>query len=145
MSTSATILRRLAQLILISFSMLVLSAQASPAVSILVTAEKEVIEMDDQGLETVRRVTAQDAEPGDVIFYTITYQNDGSSNARDVVLDNPVPEGTRLVDDSAWGEQAEIQLPTANAEEDQAQVVRWLISEIPAGTDGAVGFSVVVL
>ncbi|WP_111657816.1 DUF11 domain-containing protein [Isoalcanivorax indicus] len=144
MSIRQTI-QRLAHTLLISLSFLVLSAQASPAVSIAVMAEKEIVELDDQGREILRRVTAQDAEPGDVIFYTINYQNDGSSSARDIVLDNPVPEGTRLVDDSAWGDQAEIQLPTVNAEEDQAQVVRWLISEIPAGTDGAVGFSVVVL
>ncbi|MBA3980385.1 MAG: hypothetical protein C0462_07255 [Alcanivorax sp.] len=141
----AKLVRRLAQCVLISFSLLALLGHASPAVSIAILAEKEVIEIDARGQEVVRRVIAENAEPGEVIFYTISYQNDGQSSARDIVLDNPVPEGTRLVDDSAWGEQAEIQLPAAEAEAGQAQVVRWLISEIPAGTDGAVGFSVVVL
>lgn len=141
----AKLMRRLAQCVLISFSLLALLGHASPAVSIAILAEKEVIEIDARGQEVVRRVIAENAEPGEVIFYTISYQNDGQSSARDIVLDNPVPEGTRLVDDSAWGEQAEIQLPAAEAEAGQAQVVRWLISEIPAGTDGAVGFSVVVL
>lgn len=141
----ANIARRLAQCILISFSFLALLSHASPAVSIAVVAEKEVIEIDAHGQEIVRRVTAENAEPGEVIFYTISYQNDGQSSARDIVLDNPVPEGTRLVDDSAWGDQAEIKLPAVEAEAGQAQMVRWLISEIPAGTDGAVGFSVVVL
>lgn len=141
----AKLVRRLAQCVLISFSLLALLGHASPAVSIAILAEKEVIEIDARGQEVVRRVIAENAEPGEVIFYTISYQNDGQSSARDIVLDNPVPEGTRLVDDSAWGEQAEIQLPAVEAEAGQAQVVRWLISEIPAGTDGAVGFSVVVL
>lgn len=141
----AKLVRRLAQCVLISFSLLALLGHASPAVSIAILAEKEVIEIDARGQEVVRRVIAENAEPGEVIFYTISYQNDGQSSARDIVLDNPVPEGTRLVDDSAWGEQAEIQLPVVEAEAGQAQVVRWLISEIPAGTDGAVGFSVVVL
>ncbi|MBZ2188979.1 DUF11 domain-containing protein [Alcanivorax sp. JB21] len=124
-------------------SLLSAGLHAAPNMSVQMVAEKEIIVTDEQGAETVQRVVAEDALPGDEIFYTLTYRNDGTSDARDIRLDNPVPAGTRYVPDSAWGDGTEISLDT-NTETGQLTAVRWQVSEIPAGRSGSVGFSVMV-
>lgn len=121
----------------------VLSAglHAAPDMSVQIVAEKDVVLTDEQGVETIERVPASDVLPGDEIFYTLAYRNDGTSDARDIRLDNPVPAGTRYVSESAWGEAADISLDT-DTDTDQPAVIRWLLTEVPAGGSGAVGFSV---
>lgn len=87
------------------------AAGAVPRISLTVLAEKEVTVIDeDTGQPVARRIEASDTAPGDVLFYTIRYRNDGDEAAHNVRLDNPVPAGTTYLPGSAWGDDAGIQL-----------------------------------
>ena len=142
---------------------------AAPQITLAVSAEKDVVETDADGRQTTRRVNAADTVPGDVLFYTIRYRNDGDEPARNVQLDNPVPEGTAFLESSAWGEGSDIlfsidggktfkkpgsltyQVTTRDgkteerrAAPEQYNAIRWTVTEVPAGTEGSAGFAVVV-
>ncbi|MFN8113536.1 MAG: hypothetical protein U0R51_10090 [Solirubrobacterales bacterium] len=53
----------------------------------------------DQGdLSLTKSVSPGDAEPGDVVTYTLRISNDGPASARDVVLSDTVPAGLSFVD-----------------------------------------------
>ena len=144
-------------------------ASAAPVIELDILAEKEQVETSPEGQETRRRVPAADAAPGEVIFYTLRYNNSGDEAARNVRIDNPVPEGTEYQANSAWGDNSEILFSidggttykgpanltyeTTNnqgrseqrrAQPEQYNAVRWIVTEIPAGQQGSVGFSVVV-
>ncbi|MCB1836489.1 MAG: DUF11 domain-containing protein [Alcanivoracaceae bacterium] len=144
-------------------------AGAAPVIELNILAEKELVETSPEGEQVRRRVSAADAAPGEVIFYTLRYSNTGDEAARNVRIDNPVPDGTEYQADSAWGDNAEILFSidggttykgpanltyeTTNnqgrseqrrAQPEQYNAVRWIVTEIPAGQQGSVGFSVVV-
>lgn len=144
-------------------------ASAAPVIELNILAEKEVVETSADGEQVRRRVSAADALPGEVIFYTLRYSNSGDESARNVRIDNPVPEGTEYLADSAWGDNTEILFSIdqgqtykrpANltyettdsqgaserrrAQPEQYNAIRWIVTEIPAGQQGSVGFSVVV-
>ena len=144
-------------------------ASAAPVIELDILAEKELVETSPEGQQIRRRVPAADAAPGELIFYTLRYSNSGDEPASNVRIDNPVPEGTAYQADSAWGENAEILFSidggatykgpanltyeTTNnqgrseqrrAQPEQYNAVRWIVTEIPAGQQGSVGFSVVV-
>ena len=149
--------------------MLTVSAFAAPQVSLEVTAEKDVIETNEQGEQVTRRVTAADTVPGDVLFYTIRYRNSGDEAARSVQVNNPIPDGTEYQANSAWGDGAEILFSidggtsfkkpsnltyqtigrdgaqeNRQAAPEQYNAIRWTIEEIVPGADGSAGFSVIV-
>lgn len=138
---------------------------AAPNVTLEVKAEREVMITDANGQSSTVIQPVAEAAPGDTLMYTLTYRNDGDEAATNIKLDNPVPEGTRYVADSAWGDGATIQFSidagqtfkapasltyqgsdgqrrAASAE--QYTTIRWLISEIQPGAAGKAGFSVVV-
>lgn len=143
-------------------------AMASPMVSLEIEAEKQITRVTEAGEKETVYVPADNVAPGDEVRYRITYTNSGDSAARNVNVDNPIPEGTRYQSDSAWGgaerlfsidngatykrpssltwqrrnNQGEQQQETASPE--QYNAVRWVVEEIPAGTSGDVGFSVIV-
>lgn len=144
-------------------------AIAAPQISLTITAEKEIVEVDDNGEQTTRRVAAADTVPGDVLFYTIRYSNTGDEAARNVQLDNPVPEATAYQANSAWGEGSDIlfsidggktfkkasnltyQVTGANGQSENRQAspeqynaIRWVIEEVAPGAGGSSGFSVLV-
>jgi uncharacterized repeat protein (TIGR01451 family) len=144
-------------------------AGAAPVIELNILAEKELVETSPEGEQVRRRVSAADAAPGEVIFYTLRYSNTGDEAARNVRIDNPVPDGTEYQADSAWGDNSEILFSidggttykgpanltyeTTNnqgrseqrrAQPEQYNAVRWIVTEIPAGQQGSVGFSVVV-
>lgn len=150
-------------------SMSSMLALAAPQISLLITAEKDIVELDESGQQVTRRVAATDTVPGDVLFYTIRYSNIGDEAARNVLLDNPVPEATAYKANSAWGENSEIlfsidggktfkkasnltyQVTGSNGESENRQAspeqynaIRWVIEEVAAGAEGSSGFSVVV-
>src|SRR5690606_24832093 len=83
-------------------------AAAAPQISLMITAEKEIVGIDEQGQQVTRKVPATDTIPGDVLFYTIRYSNNGDEQARNAQLDNPIPAGTAFNADSAWGDGADI-------------------------------------
>lgn len=141
-------------------------AVAAPQVSLQMTAEKEVVETGEEGEKVTRRVPAENAEPGQVVYYTIAYSNSGDEVARNVRLDNPVPEGAAYIADSAFGDGAEIlfsvdgevfKKPTnltyqikgndgktekRKVSPEQYTTIRWVVEEIPAGDSGTAGFAV---
>ena len=101
--TLRTVLRLAAVLLMLA----PLEAWAKPEVKVSMTAEKEVAIVEN-GQTVVKRVSADMVESGQTIFYTLTVNNNGDEKATNVMLNNPLPEGTVYVADSAYGEGANI-------------------------------------
>jgi len=60
-------------------------------------AEKEVT------VNNVKKMVAAKAiDPGDVIFYTLSYVNSGDDVATNAVMDDPIPKGTVYLAGSAF-------------------------------------------
>jgi uncharacterized repeat protein (TIGR01451 family) len=139
-------------------------AMAAPEVALDMTAERMVETTNEEG-ETVReRRPASEVEPGDVVYYTIQYSNSGDEPATNVEIDNPLPEGTSYVSDSAWGEGSRIlfsiddgqtfkepasltytvekdgQKRARKADPEEYSHIRWVVDRIPADSSGEVGF-----
>ena len=149
---------------LIAFVALLLSTElsAKALLSISMKAEKDIT-VDKQ----TKRVVADKVEPGDIIFYTLSYVNSGDEAATNAVLDDPIPKGTVYVAGSAFGDGAditfsidsgrtfkkpslltyEVELPGGKIEKrtaspEQYTHIRWTLSAIPAHGSGQVGFRV---
>jgi len=149
--------------LLIASVLLLLSAEvfAKSLVSISITAEKEVTVN-----KVTKKIAATTINPGDVIFYTLSYINSGDEAATSVVLDDPIPAGTAYIPGSAYGEGAEIifsvdgksfmkpslltyEIKNRNgsfekrtASPEEYTHIRWVIAKIAAGARGNVGFQV---
>jgi uncharacterized repeat protein (TIGR01451 family) len=144
------------------------AAWAKPKMELSIQATKEVVQV-VKGVRTTKRVPAESASPGEVMEYTLAYANRGDEAAREAVVDDPVPEGTRYVAGSATGAGAditfsvdggktfakaeqltvEVKLPGGKTEKRPASPdaythVRWTLKEVPAGTSGALAFRVQV-
>ena len=91
----------------LSMGLTALAQDTSPKLSLKITSEKEVRSVKD-GKEVVARVPATAFKNGDVVVYTITYKNEGASDAKDAEIQDPVPEGTVYIIGSAEGKAAEI-------------------------------------
>lgn len=142
---------------------------AAPQVTLEVIAEKDIVEVDKKGKKTTKRVIAAETVPGDILFYTLRYENRGDETARNVQLDNPVPKGTIFQPNSAWGEKSDIlfsideaktfkkatnltyevkkpdgKVEKRQVEPEQYQAIRWVIAEIPVNAKGTAGFSIIV-
>ena len=150
--------------LLIASVLLLLSAEvfAKSLVSVSMKAEKEVT------VNNVKKMVAAKAiDPGDVIFYTLSYVNSGDDVATNAVMDDPIPKGTVYLAGSAFGNDAEItfsidsgktfkkpslltyevKLPSGKIEKrtaspEQYTHIRWTVSVIPAHGIGQVGFQV---
>ena len=150
--------------LLIASVLLLLSAEvfAKSLVSVSMKAEKEVT------VNNVKKMVAAKAiDPGDVIFYTLSYVNSGDDVATNAVMDDPIPKGTVYLAGSAFGNDAEItfsidngktfkkpslltyevKLPSGKIEKrtaspEQYTHIRWTVSVIPAHGSGQVGFQV---
>jgi uncharacterized repeat protein (TIGR01451 family) len=72
----------------------------------LIQREIEVVNAD--GEKEIKLVEAGNAIPGDELIFTVTYTNQGTEPAENVVLVNPVPEHTQYIDGSAGGENTAI-------------------------------------
>ena len=160
--------KTLGSIFLAVFIALPLSAWAQPQVSIRVVAEKE-IRVEESGKTMVKRVKADTVEPGEVIFYTLTYENTGDQKATDVVVNNPIPDGTVYLKESTYGDNAAISYsidkgksfdkPEAlrvsytlhdgkkmsrQAYASEYTHIRWVVGEVPPGGSGVLGFQVKV-
>ena len=148
--------------------LLPLAALAAPQITIEVVAEQEITEVDDNGQSVTRRVAASTTAPGDTLYYTIQFRNSGDEAARNVRIDNPIPDGTAFVSGSAWGDNSNIlysidqgqtfkkassltyqverngSVETRQASPEQYNAIRWTVQEIPAAGAGNVGFTVTV-
>jgi uncharacterized repeat protein (TIGR01451 family) len=150
--------------LLIALALLMLSAEvfAKSLVSISMKAEKEVTVNKEK-----KMVAAKEVNPGDVIFYTLSYVNSGDETATNAVMDDPIPKGTVYLPGSAFGKDAEItfsidggktfkkpsllsyefKLPSGKIEKrsvspEEYTHVRWTFKIIPARGSGQVGFQV---
>ena len=91
----------------LTLMLLPMDAWAKPEVKVKISAEKEMSVVEN-GKTVVKRVAADTVESGQTLFYTLTVTNRGDEKAANVVLNNPVPEGTAYVADSAYGEGTKI-------------------------------------
>lgn len=69
---------------------------------------KQVIKIDQEGNTTYEYVEPGTALPGDVMMYTISFENIGDSPAQGIVINNPVPNNSEYRVGSATGKNAEI-------------------------------------
>ena len=140
-------------------------AMAAANIAVSITAEKEVI-VTENGKKVVKAVPAKQFAPGDTIIYTVNYTNTGNETATKAVIDDPVPQGTAYMTNSATGEGADITFsidkgktykkPTLliyevtvdgkkekkTASPDLYTNIRWTVATVPAGASGKVGFKV---
>ncbi|MFN2366544.1 MAG: hypothetical protein ABR523_08815 [Desulfurivibrionaceae bacterium] len=142
-------------------------ALAAPQVELDVTVEKEVSVVEN-GEQVVKRVPAAEAAPGETVIFTIAYANIGDEAATDVVVNNPISEGTIYEPGSAtetgevtfsidggetYKRASLLTYEVANqdgttekrtASPEQYTHIRWQLPEIPAGENGEVSFRVEV-
>ena len=78
-------------------------AQEPGQVTLETLIQKEIEVITAEGKKEARLVEAGNAIPGDELLFTITYTNQGSEPAENVVLVNPVPEHTEYIGGSAGG------------------------------------------
>ena len=142
---------------------------AKPLVNISVKAEMDAV-VKEGGKTITKRVVAKDVSTGTVIFYTVSFRNDGDEKATNAVIDNPIPKDTSYVPGSAYSENGgEItfsidkgksynkpSLLFYEIKENQGKTVkkvaspdvytniRWVIPVIEAGQKGVVGFKAIV-
>lgn len=144
-----------------------LAAWAQPKVAISIKAEKEVV-VSVNGKPVTKKIAAKGAKPGEVIIYTLSFQNSGTEAAKDVIISDPIPEGTAYLPGSASeigdltfsidkgktfkkptlltyemkGADGKLQKRVATPED--YTDVRWKIPSIAAGEKGSVKFKVKV-
>jgi uncharacterized repeat protein (TIGR01451 family) len=76
-----------------------------PKVVVALSAEKQLISTDSQGKQQIRWQALESGEaivqPGDVLRYTASGSNKGNVDAKNLVLTQPIPQGTVYVLNSA--------------------------------------------
>lgn len=144
-------------------------ALAKPVVNISVKAEMDAV-VKEGGKTITKRVVAKDVTTGTVIYYTVSFRNDGNEKATNAVIDNPIPKDTTYVPGSAYGESGDEGITFSIdkgksynkpsmlfyeiteqgkkikkvASPDIYTNIRWVIPVIEAGKKGAVGFKAIV-
>lgn len=93
---------------LLACSSSVSAADNKPDLALSLTAEKEVLVKDENGREKTAYQEVKDTNPGDILRYTIRYANKGKTEAKEAVINDPVPEGTEYISESAEGKGSEI-------------------------------------
>jgi len=83
-------------------------AQAADDVLLQLTAEEEITIINDKGKKVRQLVAAENVEPGDVIVYTIHYDNQGKQTMNGLVLNDPIPKDTIYINNSAYGKHTTI-------------------------------------
>lgn len=126
---------------------------------------KVVETQNNKGTSKIEWVAPDNVVPGDKVGYRISFNNTGEQAADDIVLNNPIPENTIYVEDSARGANTNIHFSVdggqqfAKPEQLFVEVngkkvpatakdythVRWtLTSALPAGKEGSVQYVVQV-
>jgi len=154
---------------------LVLSALIAPAIAMAdpnIQLEMQVaklVTLEENGQEVTRWVEAQAVLPGETLKYTVRYVNQGDQPATQVRIENPIPELSSYVADSAVGDGTVIVFSADKGVEysppDQVTYevalfgggkdrrlagperfthIRWLIERVPPGSSGEVSFQVLV-
>lgn len=140
-------------------------ARAAATIEVGVIAEKEIL-VTVNGTTVTKKVKVTSAEPGETLFYTVTFKNLGDETAKNVVIDNPIPDTITFSSSRAWREKDktlfsidggmtfkqpsllkyEVNLPNGRSETRTAApenytTIRWIIKKIESGKSGTVGFS----
>ena len=143
-------------------------AWSGPQVKIAVFAEKEV-KSEEAGMLKIKRVQADTVEPGETVFYTLKYENQGDEKATEVVVNNPIPEGTTYLQASTYGDGSTVYYSidngktfkkpedlivsytthdgkkmTRRAYASEYTHIQWVVGEVPSGSSGVLGFQVQV-
>ncbi|WP_455201727.1 hypothetical protein [Kaarinaea lacus] len=141
-------------------------ATAQPKITVNMKAEKEVVEV-ISGKKVTKRVAAKSTDPGQKLIFTLQYKNNGNEKATNVKVDNPIPDNTVYIVGSGIGKNSKMlfsidggktyKQPSLltyeetstngkkvkkQASPEQYTHVRWVISEVPPGKEGTVGFQV---
>lgn len=69
---------------------------------------KQVIKKDKKGNITYDYIVPGTALPGDVMMYTITFENIGNEPATGIVINDPIPNNSKYRVDSATGKNTKI-------------------------------------
>jgi uncharacterized repeat protein (TIGR01451 family) len=150
------------------FTLLLLPAMAMAAgnVDVKIKTEKLTIVKKD-GKKVEKLVPATKFQPGDTIVYTINYTNNAAEPVIDATINDPIPQGTIYIPDSAKGDGADITFSIDNgktfkkpsllvyevknpngafekrtASPEEYTHIRWVISKIDADAKGTAGFKV---
>jgi len=138
-------------------------AQQKGPIEIKTHAEVVITTTNAKGEKEVRLVDASQAKvaPGDEVVFTVTYANNGTKEAANVAVKNPVPEHMVYVDKSAEGAGTRIdfsvdhgktfatpdklKITAAGGKERPATaadytVIRWTVEKLPPGGKGSVSF-----
>jgi len=153
---------------LILFFSISTSSLAKPQISIEMVAEKEITIIKD-GKEIKKTISADEVEPGEIIHFTINYENTGNQPATNVVLNNPIPENSLYLPDTATGQNSDILFSidggtnfkkpglltytfidsdgkkvNKQAPPEKYTHIRWIVKTIKADSNGSVSFKVKV-
>jgi uncharacterized repeat protein (TIGR01451 family) len=104
------------------------SAAEQPRIALSTGAEKEVIVQKD-GKKVVERIPLDKASPGDTVIYTITYRNEGETEARDILVNDPIPRGTVYVLNSAEGKDADITFSIDNGKTYSKPPIKYMVKK----------------
>jgi uncharacterized repeat protein (TIGR01451 family) len=143
-------------------------AQQEPRLTLNSQVEKEV-KAQRGGKWVTERIPVDKTAPGDILVYTINYQNAGTNAAKDAAIVDPLPAGVVYLPNSAEGQETEItcsidggrswhnppvmvqiKKPDGTQESkaaapEQYTHIRWVIKKpIPPGQSGQVQFKVTV-
>ena len=143
-------------------------AVADPNIQLDMQVKKEII-IEEDGQQVTQWVEAKEVLPGEKLMYTVRYVNMGDEPATQVRIENPIPELSVYVTDSAAGEGSTIvfsadggtQYDPADqvtyevaifgggtdrrvAKAERFTNIRWLIEQVPPGSQGEVSFQVLV-
>ena len=75
---------------------------------------KQVVKKDKEGNVTYDYIKPELALPGDVMLYTISFENVGADPAEGVVINNPIPNNSKYRANSATGKNTVITYSTDN-------------------------------
>lgn len=79
-----------------------------PDLALILSVQKQVAVTGEDGKTKTEWQPVQTTGSGDVLKYTIRYENRGKAEARGAKIVDPVPEGTSYISGSAEGEGTEI-------------------------------------
>ena len=154
-------------ILLLSAWLLMPGGMAHAEVVLTSTAQKVVLLEDERGGVTEILEDVATVQPGDVVRYTIVFENTSVRDvaAGSIVITNPLPEGTEYLEYSAAGEHTDItfsvdgetfadpQVLMVGEEPDRRPAtaadyrsIRWTYKpELPAGQSGRVTFDLRIL
>jgi uncharacterized repeat protein (TIGR01451 family) len=94
-------------------------------------------------LAAITEMDRQSTNPGDTVTCTVVYHNIGTAPGAEIAISNPVPAGTRYVENTAGGDNGSVTLK--KTAQNVVTAVEWKFADpILPGEDRAVQFKVIV-